>query len=53
LANLLGNEIISSKDFDYMIYKSCSYKAKVVEKDEKETNGLMLNTKVPEITSDC
>jgi 3-dehydroquinate synthase len=40
LANLLENEIISSKDFDYMIYKSCSYKAKVVEKDEKETNGL-------------
>jgi 3-dehydroquinate synthase len=40
LANLLGNEIILSKDFDYMIYKSCSYKAKVVEKDEKETNGL-------------
>jgi 3-dehydroquinate synthase len=40
LANLLGNEIISSKDFDYMLYKSCSYKAKVVEKDEKETNGL-------------
>ncbi|MDR1244963.1 MAG: 3-dehydroquinate synthase, partial [Endomicrobium sp.] len=40
LANLLGNEIISSKDFVYMIYKSCSYKAKIVEKDEKETNGL-------------
>jgi 3-dehydroquinate synthase len=40
LANLLGNEIIVSKDFDYMIYKSCSYKAKVVEKDEKETKGL-------------
>ncbi|MDR2251320.1 MAG: 3-dehydroquinate synthase [Endomicrobium sp.] len=40
LANLLENEIISSKDFDYMIYKSCSYKAKIVEKDERETNGL-------------
>ncbi|MDR3195819.1 MAG: 3-dehydroquinate synthase [Endomicrobium sp.] len=40
LANLLENEIISSKDFDYMICKSCSYKTKVVEKDEKETNGL-------------
>jgi 3-dehydroquinate synthase len=40
LANLLGNEIISSKDFDYMIYRSCSYKSKVVEKDETEINGL-------------
>jgi 3-dehydroquinate synthase len=42
LANLLENEIILSKDFDYMIYKSCSYKAKIVEKDEKETNGLRI-----------
>jgi 3-dehydroquinate synthase len=40
LANLFENEIISSKDFDYIIYKSCFYKAKVVEKDEKETIGL-------------
>lgn len=31
---------ISPKDFDYTIYKSCSYKAKVVEKDEKEITGL-------------
>jgi 3-dehydroquinate synthase len=40
LANLLWNKTISSKDFDYMIYRSCSYKSKVVEKDEKEINGL-------------
>jgi 3-dehydroquinate synthase len=40
LTNLLGNKIVPSKNFDYMIYKSCSYKAKIVEKDEKETNGL-------------
>jgi 3-dehydroquinate synthase len=40
LINLLENETISPKDFDYMVYKSCSYKAKVVENDEKETAGL-------------
>jgi 3-dehydroquinate synthase len=40
LANLFENEIISPNDFDYIIYKSCLYKAKVVEKDEKETIGL-------------
>jgi 3-dehydroquinate synthase len=40
LINLLENEIVLPKDFDYMIYKSCSYKAKVVEKDEKETKDL-------------
>jgi len=32
--------IISSEDFEYMILKSCGYKASVVEKDEKETKGL-------------
>ncbi|MDR1122542.1 MAG: 3-dehydroquinate synthase [Endomicrobium sp.] len=40
LTNLFGNKTMSSKDFDYMVYKSCSYKAKIVEKDEKETNGI-------------
>jgi 3-dehydroquinate synthase len=40
LIDLLENEIISQNDFGYMIYRSCSYKAKVVEKDEKETTGL-------------
>jgi 3-dehydroquinate synthase len=40
LSNTINNELISSKDFNYIIYKSCSYKAKVVEKDEKETTGL-------------
>ncbi|MDR1474868.1 MAG: 3-dehydroquinate synthase [Endomicrobium sp.] len=40
LADLFENEIISSNDFDYIIYKSCFYKAKIVEKDEKETIGL-------------
>jgi 3-dehydroquinate synthase len=39
LTNLFENEIVLSKDFDYMIYKSCSYKARVIEKDEKETAG--------------
>jgi 3-dehydroquinate synthase len=40
LTNLLENEFVLPKDFDYMICKSCSYKAKVVEKDEKEVIGL-------------
>jgi len=40
LLNIMDNETILSKDFDYMIYKSCSYKARIVEKDERETLGL-------------
>jgi 3-dehydroquinate synthase len=40
LSNMLENGVISPKDFDYIIYQSCSYKAKVVEKDEKEITGL-------------
>jgi 3-dehydroquinate synthase len=40
LSNKLKNRIILPKDFDYIIYQSCSYKARVVEKDEKETTGL-------------
>ncbi|MDR1941558.1 MAG: 3-dehydroquinate synthase [Endomicrobium sp.] len=35
----LDNGFISGDDFDYMIYKSCAYKAAVVEKDEFETKG--------------
>ena len=40
LLNLLSEGFISSKEFNYIIYKSCSYKAAVVENDEKETKGL-------------
>jgi 3-dehydroquinate synthase len=40
LSELFSNGFISSRDFRYMIYKSCAYKAAVVEKDEKETKGL-------------
>lgn len=40
LLNMLKNEIISSENFDYIIFQSCSYKAKIVEKDEKEITGL-------------
>jgi 3-dehydroquinate synthase len=40
LSDMLENETVPPKDFDYIIYQSCSYKAKVVEKDEKETTGL-------------
>lgn len=39
LQETLEQGIISSRDFSYMIAKSCSFKAKVVEKDEKETKG--------------
>lgn len=40
LSNIFENGVISSKDFEFMIYKSCKHKAKVVTKDEKETKGL-------------
>lgn len=40
LKKLFAGGIISAEDFDRIIYKSCSYKAAVVEKDEKEINGL-------------
>ncbi|MDR3112092.1 MAG: 3-dehydroquinate synthase [Elusimicrobiota bacterium] len=39
LLNILRSEI-SLKNFDYLIFKSCSYKANVVEKDEKEITGI-------------
>jgi 3-dehydroquinate synthase len=40
LFDMFENGIISLDHFDYMIYQSCSYKVRVVEKDEKETTGL-------------
>jgi 3-dehydroquinate synthase len=40
LSELFFEGYISSLDFADMIYKSCSYKAGIVEKDEKETKGL-------------
>ncbi len=40
LSDTMGNGTILPKNFDYIIYQSCSYKARVVEKDEKEATGL-------------
>jgi 3-dehydroquinate synthase len=40
LSDKLKNGALLPKDFDYIICQSCSYKARVVEKDEKETTGL-------------
>jgi len=40
LLKLLRNGAICEKDFEFIIYKSCSFKARVVEKDEFETKGL-------------
>jgi len=40
LSNIMTNDVISSKDFNCIICKSCLYKAKTIEKDEKETAGL-------------
>ncbi|MCA6069993.1 MAG: 3-dehydroquinate synthase [Endomicrobium sp.] len=40
LLSALKNRIISSENFDYIISQSCSYKAKIVEKDEKEITEL-------------
>ncbi len=40
LSDTLKNGTVSPKDFDCIIYQSCSYKARVVEKDEKEITGL-------------
>ncbi|MDR2192254.1 MAG: 3-dehydroquinate synthase [Endomicrobium sp.] len=40
LLKLFKNAFIGEKDFEYIIYKSCFFKARVVEKDEFETKGL-------------
>ncbi|MCL2484463.1 MAG: 3-dehydroquinate synthase [Endomicrobia bacterium] len=40
LDDVLEKGLITSNDFNFMIYKSCRYKADIVEKDEKETKGL-------------
>jgi 3-dehydroquinate synthase len=40
LLNLFENGYIEEKDFEYIIRKSCSFKARIVEKDELETEGL-------------
>jgi 3-dehydroquinate synthase len=40
LFNMFEKGIISSRNFDYMIYQSCLYKARIVKKDEKEITGL-------------
>jgi 3-dehydroquinate synthase len=40
LSDILKNGTVLPKDFDYVIYQSCSYKARVIEKDEKEVTGL-------------
>jgi 3-dehydroquinate synthase len=40
LSDTLGNVPVLPKDYDYIIYQSCSYKTRVVEKDEKETTGV-------------
>ncbi|MCL2144818.1 MAG: 3-dehydroquinate synthase [Endomicrobia bacterium] len=40
LLNLFNKGYFSFKEFNRIIYKSCAYKASVVEKDEKETKGL-------------
>ncbi|MDR1511425.1 MAG: 3-dehydroquinate synthase [Endomicrobium sp.] len=40
LSNIMSSNIVSSKNFDYIICKSCLHKARIIEKDEKEINGL-------------
>lgn len=40
LLETIESGFISERDFGYMIYKSCGYKAFIVEKDEKETTGI-------------
>ncbi|MDR0401827.1 MAG: 3-dehydroquinate synthase [Endomicrobium sp.] len=40
LLKIIDKKNISSKDFNYIIYKSCFYKVKIVKKDEKEMIGL-------------
>jgi 3-dehydroquinate synthase len=40
LSDTLENRLVLPKDFDYIIYQSCYYKVRVVEKDEEETTGL-------------
>ena len=36
----LQKQKLSAKDFDHIIYRSCFYKAAVVEKDEKDEKGI-------------
>ncbi|MDR3275172.1 MAG: 3-dehydroquinate synthase [Endomicrobium sp.] len=40
LFDIFKKGITSSKDFDYIIYQSCLYKSRVVEKDEREITEL-------------
>ena len=40
LLKIFKSAEIKPRDYDYMIFKSCAYKARVVERDEKETKGL-------------
>jgi len=40
LKDIFKKAVISQKDFDFIIYKSCKYKCEIVEKDEKETKGI-------------
>jgi 3-dehydroquinate synthase len=40
LFNMFESGVISCSSFEYIIYKSCLYKVKAIEKDEKETTGL-------------
>lgn len=37
---IFNKSIISEQDFAYIIYKSCKYKADIVQEDEKETKGI-------------
>lgn len=37
---IFNKSIISEKDFENIIYKSCKYKADIVQTDEKETKGI-------------
>jgi len=39
IRNAFERGILGAAEFNYMIFKSCSYKARVVEKDEKEVTG--------------
>jgi 3-dehydroquinate synthase len=40
LSDILENGTVPPKDFDYIIHQSCFYKARIIEKDEKEITGL-------------
>ncbi|MDD5021328.1 MAG: 3-dehydroquinate synthase [Endomicrobiaceae bacterium] len=37
---IFNKSVISEKDFENIIYKSCKYKADIVQMDEKETKGI-------------